>query len=135
MEQVQGLHRGKLQEYFNVLSSNLQAWPGRPFPKTLQNLDYNDNSHHNVQSTELTIKSYTSRCLRKTTVNPPGGLLCCRMIAKTEEIACALGAGYEKRRYNMITVCTTSKQNVWSQKKTGRKCTKVFPEMFLAVTQ
>lgn len=41
-------------------------------------------------------KSYTSRCLRKTTVNPPGGLLCSQMTVKTEEIARALGAGYKK---------------------------------------
>lgn len=40
-----------------MLSPYLQIWPARQFLKTLQNLDYHDNLHHNDRGIELTTKS------------------------------------------------------------------------------
>lgn len=59
MEQVQGLHRKtyKQMSASYILSQYLQIWPTKQFPKTPESLDYIDNSHHNVQGIERTIKS------------------------------------------------------------------------------
>lgn len=65
------------------------------------------------------------------TVNPPGGLSCGQTFAKTEEIACALEAGYKMHmHYDHKYVQQTNIKYV-ELKKTGRKCTKVFPGMSL----
>lgn len=59
MEQVQGLYRENYKQMsaFYVLSSYLQTWPTKQLSKTQQSLDYIDNSHHNAQGIERTIKS------------------------------------------------------------------------------
>ena len=94
MEQVQGLYKGNYKNIFMYFLHIYKFGLVVGFPKLyeIQTIMTIHTTMFKVQnSLSNHQKSYTSRCLRKMAVNPPGGLLCSQTFVKTEEIVCALG--------------------------------------------